>query len=113
MLLVLSGCQTKSAVSQSAPVSEAQPSPSVSQTVDSSEQIENIYSEGDSLFYAGYEIVKLNKRVRLEHTRNLTEVSYAVLRRNGRTVATFDGVYSGFGNATAFGLVSLLGGETK
>lgn len=113
MLLVLSGCQTKSAVSQSAPVTEAQSSPSVSQTVDSSEQIENIYSESDSLSYAGYEVVKLNKRVRLEHIHGLTEVSYAVLRRNGRTLATFDGVYSGVGNATSFGLVSLFGGETK
>ncbi len=113
MLLALSGCETHSAVSQSPSVSEPQPSPSVSQPVDSSERIENIYSESDSLSYAGYEIVKLNKRVRLEHTRGLTEVSYAILRRNGRTLATFDGVYSGFGNASDFGLVSLLGGETK
>ena len=113
MLLVLPGCQTKSAVSQSTSVSEVQPYPLASQTVDSPKQIENIYSKNDSLSYADYEIVKLNKKVRLEQTPNLTEVSYAILRRNGRTLATFDGAFSGFGNATDFGLVSLLGGETK
>jgi hypothetical protein len=90
-----------------------QPYPLASQTVDSPKQIENIYSKNDSLSYADYEIVKLNKKVRLEQTPNLTEVSYAILRRNGRTLATFDGAFSGFGNATDFGLVSLLGGETK
>lgn len=41
------------------------------------------------------------------------EVSYGRLARNGKILATFDGNYHPMGNATTFGLFSLLGTEAK
>lgn len=81
--------------------------------VDDPVEISSVFVQGDTLSYGGYEVVKLSKRVKLENTRGLTEVSYAVLKRNGKVLAKFDGVYSGAGNGTDFGLFSFLGGESK
>jgi len=112
VLLVLSGCEVPSASTQSNP-SILQPSPSATASDEIPEIAENFYVEADSLPYAGFELKKLHKKVKLEYTRDLTEVSYAELRRNGKIVATFDGVYFGAGNATDFGLVSFLGTDEQ
>ncbi len=111
-LSALAGCKSPSASIQSNS-SSLQPSPSVSPSIEMPEMTENFYVKSDSLTYSDFEVIKLHKEVRLEQTRGLTEVSYAILRRNGRKVATFDGVYCGYGNATDFGLLSFLGGDTQ
>jgi hypothetical protein len=112
IFLVLSGCDVPSASTQSNP-SILQPSPSATPYDELPEMAENFYVEADSLIYAGFELKKHHKKVKLEDTSDLTEVSYAVLQKNGRTIATFDGVYFGAGNATDFGLISFLGTDTK
>jgi hypothetical protein len=112
ILSALSGCEVPSAHTQSNPL-HLEPSPSVTPSVEKRELAENFYVKSDSLTYAGFELTKLQKSVKLEQTRGLTKVSYAVLQRSGRKVAIFDGVYSGFGNATDFGLFSFLGGDTQ
>lgn len=111
-LLALTGCEvpTTSIQSQSLIL---KPSPSATPSGEMPKMAEDFYVKTDSVEYAGFELKKLRKKVKLENTRDLTEVSYAVLQRNGRTIATFDGVYFGAGNATNFGLVSFLGTDTQ
>ena len=70
------------------------------------------FTEGDSLSYNAYQVVKLEKSVDDEYTKDI-RVSYALLKRNATVTATFDGVYFGLGNATDFGLAPLLGPESK
>lgn len=70
------------------------------------------FTEGDSLSYNAYQVVKLEKSVDDEYTKDI-RVSFALLKRNSKVVATFDGVYFGLGNATDFGLAPLLGPESK
>jgi endonuclease/exonuclease/phosphatase family metal-dependent hydrolase len=83
------------------------------------QQIESLFVEGDSLSYNGYQVVKLKKRIKhefppvMKSPPDLIEVSYAVLKKNRRVLATFEGVYFGAGNATDFGLFAFLGGQTK
>lgn len=69
--------------------------------------------QGDTLSYGDYSVAKLNKKVRIEQAEGLTEVSYAVLKEKGKFLTKFDGVYSGVGNATDFGLFSFLGNKNK
>lgn len=80
-------------------------------------QLEEFFVEGDSLSHEGYEVSKRSKVVRVEGPAPEdgvgVEVSYAVVKRGGRVLAKFDGVYSGFGNATSFGLFPFLGGGAK
>ena len=113
LLLALAGCDAAPEVSVAAPspVAEATPSPAPSPVYVS--LIESAAVEEDALSHGGYEAVRLYKKVRLPETPGPTEVSYAVLRRDGRAVAKFDGVYHGIGNATDFGLFPFLGGETE
>lgn len=64
-------------------------------------------------------MLRLKKKVKYDgadapdSSSSLIEVSYAVLKKNGRRLAEFEGVYFGLGNATDFGLFSFLGGEGK
>jgi hypothetical protein len=58
-------------------------------------------------------VSKFYKKVKVEETNGLTEVSFAVLKKRGKLLAKFDGMYSGVGNATDFGLFSFLKGEAK
>jgi hypothetical protein len=105
--------------SQSAPVSEVQPTPGRTQPEEYPEPIDNIFVDGDSLSYDGFEIVKLEKKVKyyyppeMKSPPDLLDASYAVLKKNGRVVAKFDGVYHGMGNTTDFGLFPFLGGGAK
>jgi hypothetical protein len=111
LVLMSLSCGSSSAVYQQAPVSRAQPSP-ISPEEDP-KQVSSIFVEADTLSYGGYDVVKLKKKVKLEQTSGLTEVSYALLKRNGKVLEKFDGVYFGAGNATDFGLFSFLGGGAK
>ena len=113
-LLTLSSDETQPALPPSAaiPQEQSMPTSSPASTDPYVNLVESAITQSDTLSYNGYEVIRLSKRVRLPMSRSLTEVSYAVLRRNGRVLATFDGVYSGWGNATDFGLFPLLGGET-
>lgn len=75
--------------------------------------------EGDKLTYKGYVVQKRYKKVKLDYPpeskepSGLVDVSYAVLKRRGKVLAKFDGIYFGAGNETSFGLFSFLGGSTK
>lgn len=113
LLLTSLSCGASSAVSQQPTIPTAQPSPSSDKPEESPEQINSVFVEQDTLSYGGYDVLKLKEKVRVEETSGLTEVSFAVLKRNGKVIAKFDGVYFGSGNATDFGLFSFLGGETK
>jgi len=74
-------------------------------------EITDIFLADKELSYNGYRVEILYKDVTIDKRRE--EVSYCVLRRNGLTLLKFDGVYSGIGNGTRFGLLSLLGNEEK
>ncbi|MFN2510546.1 MAG: hypothetical protein ABR568_03770 [Pyrinomonadaceae bacterium] len=111
LVLMCLSCGPSSAVDQQPPASKAQPSP-ISPEQEPT-QVNSVFVEGDTLSYGGYDVVKLNKKVKLEQTSGLTEVSYALLKRKGKVLEKFDGVYFGVGNATDFGLFPFLGGEAK
>jgi hypothetical protein len=118
LTLVLSGCGAP-VVSQSAPAPEVQHTPPPDRAEEYPEQIENIFVARDSLSYNGYDVFKLRKKVKYEYPPgmksppDLIEVSYAILKKNGKVLAKFEGIYFGLGNATDFGLFSFLGGEAK
>jgi hypothetical protein len=111
LVLMCLSCWSSSALDQQPPVSKAQPSPISPE--EEPTQVNSVFVEGDTLSYGGYEVVKLKKKVKLEQTSGLTEVSYALLKRNGKVLEKFDGVYFGMGNATDFGLFSFLSGGAK
>jgi len=73
----------------------------------------DFFAETDSISYHGYDVVRLNKTVHDNEIGLDIPVSYAVVRKNGKTRAVFDGVYFGAGNLTDFGLAPLLGRESK
>ena len=112
-LLTSLSCGASSAVSQQPTILTAQPSPSSDKPEEYPEQINSVFIKQDTLSYGGYDVMRLRRKVRVEQTSGLTEVSYAVLKRNGKVKTKFDGVYFGLGNATDFGLFSFLGGEAK
>lgn len=64
-------------------------------TAQEPEQLFGIFVDDDRLVHHGYEVRRVTDQ---------NEVSYAVVRRNGRTLAKFDGVYYPRGNTTDFGL---------
>lgn len=105
------GCETQQAISQSASRSD--------RSEMQSRPVSDFFIDGDRLLYRGYELVKLKKKVREEYPPamksrpQMIDVSYAVLKKNGRTLATFDGVTFSLGNTNEFGLFPFLGGETK
>ena len=111
--LVVWGCKASLTISKPASNSQAQATPSSKQPNKYIHLLESASNKSDALSYGGYDLVKLLKKVKLEETPSLTEVSFAVLKRKGKVLATFDGVYSGVGNATDFGLFSFLNGEAK
>jgi hypothetical protein len=77
------------------------------------------FTDTETLAYEGYLVKRFHKTVKVltmesEQLKQVeVEVSYARLVRNGKILATFDGDYCPLGNATDFGLFSLLGTETK
>jgi hypothetical protein len=113
LIAVLGGCQPSQTISKPASNSQAQAIPSSKQPDNYIHLLQSPSNKSDALSYGGYDLVKLTKKVKLEETSGLTEVSYAVLKRNGKVLAKFDGVYSGWGNATGFGLFSFLSRDAK
>ena len=121
-LLALCGCASSRPAAQRM-ATTATPTPQVAAPEASGRegpQVSDIYVEGDELTYNGYVVEKRHKRVRLDYPSEgkerrffEDEFSYAVVRRRGKVLATFDGVYSGAGNATRFGLFPFLGGDEK
>ena len=74
----------------------------------------------DTLSYNGYVVEKRHRKVRSDYPRQAEtpssriDVSYAVLKRKGKSLIRFDdNKYFGMGNDTRFGLFSFLNGPTK
>jgi hypothetical protein len=74
----------------------------------------------EELTYEGYTVRRRYKKVRIDYPPEMkepaetVEVSYAVLERKGKVLASFDaGVYHGGLNSTSFGLFSFLGDGEK
>lgn len=110
LIFLFTSCQESTALR--APREPEQPPPArPQQQPQHTEKIENIFTHKALLSYQGYTVTKLRKKVNIEGIK--TEVSYAVLRKEERVVAVFDGLYHPMGNTTEFGLFSLIGGETK
>lgn len=61
------------------------------------------YSGEDKLFHQGYEVSRVED----------TDTPYVVLKRRGKTIAKFDGVYHPWGNSADFGLFDLLGDKSQ
>lgn len=119
LTILTSGCAAEPAISQPSPAPAAQATPTPEQPVEEPKLIRDFFVDDDRLSYLGYEVVKLEKRVKDEYPSEINspprmiDVTYAVLKKNGRVLAKFDGVYFGMGNETEFGLFPFLGGETK
>jgi hypothetical protein len=121
----LAGCANAAANRVAANTQDSRPAPD-SQTARAAEapeeypkNITDTFAREGSLTLNGYEVSRREKKVRYFYppesklAPDLLDSTYAVLKRGGRVVAKFDGVESGFGNATLFGAFPFLGGETK
>jgi hypothetical protein len=114
VLCLIQSCQKPQPTQEEAPAQQRQPTPTVQAPNNRSELFANLFVEGDYLSYAGYDISKLRKTVKDEGTGYLpTEISYLVVKRNGKPLGEFDGVYFSVGNGTGFGLFPFLGGGVK
>jgi hypothetical protein len=109
------GCK-HSTSSQIVSIPQTQSSPSPTPDQEYPKQLDDIFVDDDSLSYNGYNVIRRKKKVKLEYPdekgrtiSNLIEVSFAIVQRKNRTLAKFEGVYFGAGNATDFGLFPLLG----
>jgi hypothetical protein len=87
---------------------------------DPSPRLSDIFVGVSRLSYRGYTVSKLHKRVKLvyppeyDNPPEWADATYAVVRRNRRTLSTFDsGLSSPLVNSTEFGLFPFLGGKTK
>lgn len=118
LLAAFLGCND-SVNSQSASVSKAQSA--ASPTPDEyPQQLNDIFVSKDKLSYNGYDVLRLKKKVKYEYLNesgetksDRIEVSYVAVKSGDRTLAKFEGLYFGLGNATDFGLFPLLGGDSK
>ncbi|HEX6189393.1 MAG TPA: hypothetical protein VFZ40_15035 [Pyrinomonadaceae bacterium] len=75
----------------------------------------DVLGDGDLIEYRGYVLTKRHRSVvDPEIALKPIDVSYAVLNRKGKRLMKFDAdVYFGLGNATRFGLVSILGNHKQ
>jgi len=75
------------------------------------------FAEGDTVSYGDHVVQRLSKKAKIDSgpgsSETTIDVTYAVVRTNGKVVREFDGTYGGFGNTTDFGLFSFLGGGSK
>src|SRR6185369_8667033 len=73
----------------------------------------DVLTDEDAIKYRDYVIQERQRKVyNPQEARMPIDVSYAVLKRSGRTILRFDdNIYFGLGNDTRFGLASLLGGQ--
>ena len=98
-----------SAKDQSASPPEPSVTPAPQQSDSVSGDIEGVYTEDGMLSHIGYEIEKRSRTVKFEGTKYDTEIQYAVLKKNGKVVAKFDGLSHPLGTEVRFGLFPLLG----
>ena len=77
--------------------------------------IGDVLGDADRISYRGYVLQRKNRSVvDPEIALKSIDLSYAVLNRSGKRLMKFDAnVYFGLGNATRFGLISILGDHTK
>ncbi|HEY9404320.1 MAG TPA: hypothetical protein VIQ24_16805 [Pyrinomonadaceae bacterium] len=119
LTILTSSCAAEPAISQSSPAPITQATSTPEQPEEESKLIRDYFVDDDRLTYLGYEVVKLEKSVKDKYPSEINspprmiDVTYAVLKKNGRVLAKFEGVYFGMGNETEFGLFPFLGGETK
>src|SRR5439155_19456128 len=74
----------------------------------------DVLKQEDAIKYRDYVIQKRHRKVSNEEAPMSIDVSYAVLKRSGRTILRFDdNIYFGMGNDISFGLISLLGGRAN
>ena len=75
----------------------------------------DVLSSDDRINYRDYVLQRKNRSVfDPEMALKPIDISYAVLSRKGKRLMKFDAnVYFGMGNATRFGLISILGNQTK
>lgn len=118
-ILAAWACKSSQTDAQLTPVQPAQPN---ALTIGRQEPIKysnELFSQANSLNYNGYNIIKLQKKVRdpysdSKHSQpELIDVFYTVLKKDGRIVGEFDGFYYGLGNSNDFALFPVLGGKTK
>lgn len=124
-LLALQGCAPPRPAPKTSELSAAPTQQAAAPEADGRKgpEVSDIFVEGDELTFDGYVVRKLRKRVTFEDPSDMksdvksrpftAECSYAVLKRKGRVLATFDGVCGGVGNGTRFGLFPFLGGDEK
>jgi hypothetical protein len=74
---------------------------------------DDVYTNDDSLTYGAYQVEKRSKMLWLKEAETNAEVTYVVLKRNGKTSAKFEGIHYPLGNDARFGLFSVLGQQTK
>ncbi len=74
---------------------------------------DDVYINDDSLTYGAFQVEKRSKMLWLKASETNAEVTYVVLKRNGKTTATFEGIHYPLGNDARFGLFHILGQETK
>lgn len=115
LMLILLGCGIKPAASQSASKSEARTTPVSKPQSKYPEPIDITYTDKDSLSYDGYVVSKAYKKIKFEDVADPEPNSYAVLKKNGRVLATFfnHGLEYPLGIDTVFGLFPFLGGDSK
>jgi hypothetical protein len=77
------------------------------------EQFFDCVDRDDELFYEGYEVRRITETIMDEFTDRPMDVSYVVVKRHGKTIAKFDGVYYSMGNSAEFGLCNLLGDKAR
>ncbi len=70
---------------------------------------DEILSEAEALFCRDYKIEKHQKPLIIGGKKFEDGHNYAILKKNGKTVARFDGVYHPAGTEIRFGLISLFG----
>ena len=75
------------------------------------------FFDGDKLYFRNYEVVRLKKKIQIDlgsqDESRQVDVSFAELRHNSTTVASFDGTYHPMGNETEFGMFNLLGDKSQ
>jgi hypothetical protein len=120
LILVALGCGASSINHPPSAPTKAQPSatpepntiPTKVSDTDTGD-IDNIYSEDSVLSYIGYEVERRSRTVKFRGVKYDTEILYAVLKKNGKVLATFDGLSYPLGVEVRFGLFPLLGESSK
>ena len=74
---------------------------------------DDVYTNDDNLAYGAYQVEKRSKMLWLKEAETNAEVTYVILKRNGKTAATFEGIHYPLGNDARYGLFPVLGQETK